>query len=74
MIKYSAPNERIKREYFNWLKEAKGRNEASIDGIAKALRRFEIPDFATSSSFISNRPEASRPILPSKGTSEPASH
>jgi site-specific recombinase XerD len=41
MKKSSAPNERIKREYFIWLKEAKGRNEASIDGVAKALSRFE---------------------------------
>jgi hypothetical protein len=41
MKKSSAPNERIKREYFIWLKEAKGRNEASIDGVAKALHRFE---------------------------------
>jgi len=40
-IKNSAPNERIKREYFIWLKEAKGRNESSIDGVAKALNRFE---------------------------------
>ena len=41
MKKSSAPNERIKREYFVWLKEAKGRNEASIDGVAKAIDRFE---------------------------------
>ncbi len=41
MKKSSAPNERTKREYFIWLKEAKGRNEASIDGVAKALDRFE---------------------------------
>jgi integrase/recombinase XerD len=39
--KSSAPNERIKREHFFWLKEAKGRNEASIDAVAKALNRFE---------------------------------
>jgi integrase/recombinase XerD len=41
MKKTTRPNERIKREYFIWLKEAKGRNEASIDGVAKALSRFE---------------------------------
>ena len=41
MKKSSASNERIKREYFIWLKEAKGRNEASIDGVAKAIDRFE---------------------------------
>jgi site-specific recombinase XerD len=41
MKKTTRPNERIKREYFIWLKEAKGRNEASIDSVAKALSRFE---------------------------------
>jgi integrase/recombinase XerD len=34
-------NERIKHRYFRFLKDAKGRNEASIDGVAKALSRFE---------------------------------
>jgi integrase len=41
MKKTSTPNERIKREYFIYLKEAKGRSEPSIDGVAKALNRFE---------------------------------
>ena len=41
MRKATAPNERIKREYFIYLKEAKGRTEASIDAVAKALSRFE---------------------------------
>jgi integrase len=41
MKKVNAPNERIKREYFTYLKEAKGRSEASLDAIAKALNRFE---------------------------------
>lgn len=40
-IKYSAKNERIKREYFDFLKEAKQQDEQSIDAIAKALARFE---------------------------------
>ncbi|QNN64529.1 site-specific integrase [Sphingomonas rhizophila] len=40
-MKYNAANERIKREYFRYLAEAKGRDEATIDGIAKALARFE---------------------------------
>ena len=35
------PTNEIKREYFIFLEEAKGRNEASIDGVAKALNRFE---------------------------------
>jgi integrase len=34
-------NERIKRAYFTYLREAKRHSEASIDGVAKALSRFE---------------------------------
>lgn len=40
-VKYSAKNERIKREYFDFLKEAKQQDEQSIDAVAKALARFE---------------------------------
>lgn len=41
MTKHSASNERIKRDYFAYLKEALGRDEATIDGVAKSLARFE---------------------------------
>lgn len=41
MAKHNAANERIKYEYFHYLKEARRRNEASIDAVAKALSRFE---------------------------------
>ena len=41
MAKHNAANARIKREYFQYLKEAKRRDEASIDAVAKALARFE---------------------------------
>lgn len=41
MAKHNAQNTRIKREYFQYLKEAMRRNEASIDAVAKALSRFE---------------------------------
>ena len=41
MAKHNAANARIKREYFQYLKEAGRRNEASIDAVAKALDRFE---------------------------------
>jgi integrase/recombinase XerD len=34
-------NERIKREYFHWLTNAKGQAESTLDGIAAALHRFE---------------------------------
>src|SRR5215472_11398278 len=41
MATHNADNERIKHQYFRFLKGAKGRNEASIDAVAKALNRFE---------------------------------
>lgn len=41
MTKHSPKNERIKRNYFVYLKEAKGRSTASIDMVAKAISRFE---------------------------------
>lgn len=40
-MKYNANNERIKRAYFRFLKEAKRKNEASVDAVAKAISRFE---------------------------------
>lgn len=41
MKKYNANNERIKRKYLTFLKQAKGQNEASIDAVAKAIARLE---------------------------------
>lgn len=41
MIKHNPNNERIKREYFTFLKEAKRRSEASVDDAAAAIARFE---------------------------------
>ncbi len=41
MKKYNTNNERIKRKYLTFLKQAKGQNEASIDAVAKAISRFE---------------------------------
>lgn len=34
-------NERIKRRYFQYLKEAKGQSEDTLDAVAKAIARFE---------------------------------
>jgi integrase len=42
MAKHNPQNTRIKREYFDYLKEAMRRDEASIDQAAKAIVRFEI--------------------------------
>jgi integrase len=41
MIKHNPNNERIKRQYFIFLKEAKRQNEASVDAVAKSISRFE---------------------------------
>ena len=41
MRKHSVVNERIKRKYFSYLKEAKRYSEPTIDATAKALNRFE---------------------------------
>lgn len=42
MKKHNPENERIKRRYFGFLKEAKRHSEATVDAAAKALNRFEV--------------------------------
>jgi integrase len=42
MKKHCAENERIKRRYFMFLKEAKRHSEPTVDAAAKALNRFEV--------------------------------
>ena len=42
MTKHNANNERIKRRYFAFLKEAKRHSEPTVDAAAKALDRFEV--------------------------------
>ena len=41
MTKHNPENERIKRKYFAYLKEAKRHSESTVDAAAKALSRFE---------------------------------
>src|SRR5271157_7345 len=41
MTKHNPENERIKRKYFAYLKEAKQHSEPTVDAAAKALSRFE---------------------------------
>lgn len=41
MTKTNPDNERIKRAYFGYLREARRASESSIDGVAKAISRFE---------------------------------
>jgi len=40
VTKHNAENERIKRKYFAYLKEAKRHSEATVDASAKALDQF----------------------------------
>lgn len=42
MTTHNANNERIKRRYFAYLKEAKRHSEPTVDAVAKALDRFEL--------------------------------
>jgi integrase len=42
MAEYSPVNERIKRRYFTYLKEAKRHSEATVDAVAQSLARFEM--------------------------------
>lgn len=42
MKKHNPVNERIKRQYFSFLKEAKRHSEPTVDAAAKALNRFEV--------------------------------
>ena len=41
MPKHNPNNERTKRQYLAYLKEAKRHSEATVDAVAKALARFE---------------------------------
>jgi integrase/recombinase XerD len=41
MIKFNAENERIKRRYLTFVHEAQGYSIPSVDGVAKAIARFE---------------------------------
>jgi len=55
MTRHNANNERIKRKYFAYLKEAKRHSEATVDAAAKALDRFET--YTKHRDFKAFRPE-----------------
>jgi len=42
MKNHTPQNERIKRAYFTYLTEARGFSEQTLDGVAKAINRFEV--------------------------------
>lgn len=41
MTKFNARNERIKRQYFSYLKDATGKSDATIDGVRASLLLYE---------------------------------
>jgi integrase/recombinase XerD len=41
MRNHNARNERIKRKYYTWLKEARGQSEATIDQVSSSIDRFD---------------------------------
>ncbi len=56
MLEHNPHNERIKRQYFVYLKEAMRHSEATVDQVAKALARFEA--FTKYRDFKAYRPDA----------------
>ena len=61
MTKRNAENERIKRRYLVYLKDARGRDNASIDAAASAIERSgSMSDGATSRASVLNRLGVSR--------------
>ena len=72
MKKHNPVNERIKRKYFAFLKEAKRHSEPTVDAAAKALSRFEAyTRYRDFKAFHFSRPLPSRSTLPSKRGSSP---
>src|ERR1700687_2585988 len=55
MSKVNPQNERIKRDYLRYLKQARGKSEATLDAVRKALSRFE--DYTGARDFKSFRRE-----------------
>ena len=71
MQKYNSSNERIKRRYYAYLKEANGFSEPSIDAVAVALDRFEqSPSFGTFETFLQTLQSPLNATLRSKPTCE----
>jgi integrase len=58
MTKRNADNERVKRRYLVYLKDAKGRDVASVDAAASAIERFE--EYVKSRDFKSFHIEQAR--------------
>ena len=69
MPKLNPQNERIKRDYVRFLKEARGKSEETLDATRKALARLRTTRApATSRRFAANKPSASRTGWPKNQT------
>jgi hypothetical protein len=68
MNEYNPTNERIKRQYFIFLKEAKRHGVDTVDSAAMALARFEAYNTSTgtSSHSTSSRRSPSRTTSPGR--------
>ena len=55
MAKANIKNERVKRRFFTWLKEAEGLCDSTIDGIEKSILLWE--DFTKQADFTSFKPD-----------------
>jgi hypothetical protein len=69
--KINAENEYIKRRYFTYLEDAKGKATSSVDQIAAAIASFEASTNSNASTL--NRQSPSRPIFQGKPARLPAS-
>jgi len=65
MKNHNPANERIKRKYFTFLKEAKRYDEQTVDTVAKALNRFEV--FTRYRDFKAFHSHATQAIFPLAG-------
>lgn len=68
MVSYNAKNERIKRQYFDFLKQADGKADASIQKIEGAILRFEQEtEFAEFGKFSASKAIAIKKTLSNQG-------
>ena len=69
MTRHHPKNERMKRAYFDYLRDAMGRSEASIDAVAKALSEFDAEHSAED--VVSDRDCSLRIAIVNRVASEP---
>ena len=77
MIKYNSSNERVKREYYEYQKEANRKSSSTVDNIRKAIDRYErFIDFVDFKGFRKQKAVAFKKNLvrtKAKGSDKPLS-